>query len=118
MLYEVITTDITNNAPKPNNTVPGIAYMARGGSHFEMDGHVVMSGEGAQVVKEPPHWMVMWPFESSTTKLPTAPNPSGVYIMFDGTPYARITSYNVCYTKLLRRNCECGSERENPCCSD
>ncbi|WP_455370989.1 hypothetical protein [Petrachloros mirabilis] len=86
-------TDITNNAPKPTNTVPGIAYMARGGSHFEMDGHVVMSGEGAQVVKEPPHWMVMWPFESSATKLPTAPNPSGVYIMFDGTPYAHLMVY-------------------------
>lgn len=86
-------TDISNNAPKPTNTVPGIAYMARGGSHFEKDGQVVMSGEGAQVVKEPPHWMVMWPFESNATKLPTAPNPSGVYIMFDGTPYAHLMVY-------------------------
>ena len=41
-------TDLMNNAPKPTNTVPGIAYMARGGSHFEKDGHVVMSGEGAK----------------------------------------------------------------------
>jgi hypothetical protein len=86
-------TDIMNNAPKPTNTVPGIAYMARGGSHFEKGGKVVMSGEGAKTVKEPPHWMVMWPFDAAATKLPTAPNPSGVYIMFEGSPYAHLMVY-------------------------
>ena len=86
-------TDLMNNAPKPSNTVPGIAYMARGGSHFEKGGQVVMSGDGAKTMKEPAHWMLMWPFESATTKLPTAPNPSGVYIMFDGTPYAHLMVY-------------------------
>lgn len=86
-------TDLLNNAPKPTNTVPGIAYMARGGVHFEKDGKVVMSGEGAQEVSEPPHWMVLWPFDAAATKLPTAPNPSGVYIMFDGTPYAHLMVY-------------------------
>lgn len=86
-------TDLMNNAPKPTNTVPGIAYMARGGSHFEKGGQVVMSGDGAKTVKEPAHWMIMWPFESATTKLPTVPNPSGVYIMFDGTPYAHLMMY-------------------------
>ena len=86
-------TDLMNHAPKPTNTVPGIAYMARGGSHFEKGGQVVMSGDRAKTVKEPAHWMIMWPFESATTKLPTAPNPSGVYIMFDGTPYAHLMMY-------------------------
>ena len=86
-------TDIMNNAPKPTNTVPGIAYMARGGSHFEKGGKVVMSGDGAKVVKEPPHWMIMWPFDPAASKLPTAPNPSGSYIMFDGTPYAHLMVY-------------------------
>lgn len=86
-------TDVMNNAPKPTNTVPGIAYMARGGSHFEKDGKVVMSGEGAKIVKEPPHWMIMWPFDAAATHLPTVPNPSGVYIMFDGTPYAHLMVY-------------------------
>ena len=62
-------TDVMNNAPKPSNTVPGIAYMARGGSHFEKNGKVVMAGEGAKVVKEPPHWMVMWPFDPDTSHL-------------------------------------------------
>lgn len=86
-------TDITNNAPKPTNTVPGIAYMVRGGSHFEKDGKVVMSGDGAKIVKEPAHWMVMWPFDAAATKLPTTPNPSGTYIMFDGSPYAHLMVY-------------------------
>lgn len=86
-------TDVSNNAPKPSNTVPGIAYMARGGSHFEKDGKVVMSGDGAKAVKEPPHWMVMWPFEQGTSQLPTAPNSSGVYIMFEGSPYAHLMIY-------------------------
>ncbi len=87
-------TDIMNNAPKPSNTVPGVAYMARGGSHFEKDKKVVMQKEaGAKVVKEPPHWMVMWPFDPAATKLPTAPNPSGSYVMFDGSPYAHLMIY-------------------------
>jgi hypothetical protein len=86
-------TDRMNHAPKPSNTVPGIAYMARGGSHFEKDGKVVMSGDGAKIVKEPPHWMLMWPFDAAATKLPTAPNPSGVYIMFEGSPYAHLMVY-------------------------
>ena len=87
-------TDIMNNAPKPSNTIPGIAYMAKGGSHFEKNKKVVMQKEaGAIVVKEPPHWMVMWPFDPTATKLPTAPNPSGSYIMFDGSPYAHLMVY-------------------------
>jgi len=86
-------TDIMSNAPKPTNTVPGIAYMARGGSHFEKAGKVVMSGEGATVVKEPPHWMVMWPFDPAASQLPVVPNSSGVYIMFQDSPYAHLMIY-------------------------
>jgi hypothetical protein len=85
--------DIMSNAPKPSNTVPGIAYMARGGSHYEKDGKVVMSGEGAKVAKEPPHWMIMWPFDAAASKLPIVPNASGVYIMFEGSPYAHLMVY-------------------------
>jgi hypothetical protein len=85
--------DIMSNAPKPSNTIPGIAYMARGGSHYEKNGKVVMSGEGAKVKKEPPHWMIIWPFDAATSKLPTVPNPSGVYIMFEDSPYAHLMVY-------------------------
>ena len=85
--------DMMSGAPKPTNTVPGVAYMARGGSHYEKDGKVVMGAEGAKVVQEPPHWMIFWPFDPATTKLPTVPNPSGVYIMFEDSPYAHLMIY-------------------------
>jgi len=83
--------DRQQNSPKPSNTVPGIAYMAAGGSHWEIKGEVVKEGEpGAKFVKEPPHWMILWPFDSKVSMLPKQPNPSGVYIMYDGTPYAHL----------------------------
>ncbi len=84
-------TDLMNHEPKPTDTVPGLVYMARGGSHYEKDGRIVMQQEDrVEIVKEPPHWMLMWPFDAAKTKLPTMPNPSGVYIMFEGTPYAHL----------------------------
>jgi hypothetical protein len=82
------------NAEKPSNTVPGVAYMARGGWHWEKGGKILMKKEeGAKAVKEPPHWMIMWPFTSSETHLPMLPNASGAYVMFDGTPYAHLMIY-------------------------
>ena len=81
-------------AEKPSNTVPGVAYMAHGGYHWEKDGKVVMEKEpGAKRVKEPPHWMIMWPFSSQDSKLPNVPNPSGAWVMFDGSPYAHLMVY-------------------------
>lgn len=83
-----------NNDPKPANAVPGVAYMAKGGQHWEKDGKVLMKHEpGAKLVDEPPHWMVMWPFDSKASGLPSFPNRGGVYIMFDGTPYAHLMVY-------------------------
>lgn len=85
---------LQKKAEKPGNTVPGISYMARGGYHWEKDGKVLMDEEpGAKLVKEPPHWMMMWPFTSADTRLPNRPNPSGVWIMFDGTPFAHLMVY-------------------------
>lgn len=85
---------LQSKAEKPGNTVPGISYMARGGYHWEKDGKILMNEEpGAKLVKEPPHWMIMWPFSSADVKLPTMPNPSGAYIMFDGNPYAHLMIY-------------------------
>ncbi|HZS11946.1 MAG TPA: hypothetical protein VFA38_06830 [Nitrospirales bacterium] len=82
------------NAEKPANTVPGVAYMARGGWHWEKDGKILMKKEaGAKAVKEPPHWMIIWPFSTADSKLPAMPNASGAYIMFDGTPYAHLMIY-------------------------
>ena len=81
--------------PKPPNTEPGVAYMMRGGIHFETpDGKVVMDkGPNTRTVREPPHWMLLWPVDTAASGLPTRPNPMGVYVMFAGTPYAHLMIY-------------------------
>lgn len=86
--------DLISGTPEPTNTVPGISYMAKGGWHFEKDGKILMKNEpGAKAIKEPPHWMVFWPFEQKTVGLPTFPDNFGVYIMWEGTPYAHLMVY-------------------------
>jgi hypothetical protein len=86
--------DLIAGAPKPTNTAPGIAYMARGGSHWEKNKRIVLREEsGAKIIKEPPHWMIMWPFDAKEAHLPTAPNALGSYVMFEGTPYAHLMVY-------------------------
>lgn len=87
-------TSMLKSEPNPANKAPGVAYMANGGQHWERDGKVLMKEEaGAELVDEPPHWMITWPFDPKTTGLPTQPNEGGVYIMFDGTPYAHLMIY-------------------------
>ncbi len=81
--------------PKPPNTEPGVSYMMQGGTHYETSaGEVVMEkSANTRDVKEPPHWMLTWPFDPAASGLPTKPNPGGVYIMFAGTPYAHLMVY-------------------------
>ncbi len=81
--------------PKPPNTEPGVSYMMQGGVHYETPaGDIVMEkGANTKDVKEPPHWMLTWPIDAAASGLPTKPNPSGVYVMFAGTPYAHLMVY-------------------------
>jgi len=86
--------DLMSGAPKPTNTAPGVSYMAQGGWHFEKDGKILTKNEpGAKTMKEPPHWMVVWPFESKVSGLSSMPNKLGTYIMWEGTPYAHLMIY-------------------------
>lgn len=87
--------DMMKKAAKPTNTVPGIAYMAKGGWHWEKDGKIIMDKNepGAKRVKEPPHWMVFWPFDSKMSGLPSTPQKFGTYVMWDGTPFAHLMIY-------------------------
>ena len=81
--------DLMNNAPKPSNTVPGITYMGRGGAHWEKDKKVHHQGRArGQDRKRTAVLDDLWPFDPKATMLPTKPNPSGVYLMFDESPYA------------------------------
>ncbi|MBW7957369.1 MAG: hypothetical protein H3C68_05695 [Deltaproteobacteria bacterium] len=83
-----------NNEPRPANTEPGIAYMAQGGWHWERDGEIVMGpAEGATRVKEPPHWMLLWPIEAGQAGLPENPNRFGTYVMYEGSPFAHLMVY-------------------------
>ena len=89
-------SDAMSGAVKPTNTVPGIAYMARGGWHWEKDGKITPTtkGEaGAKRVKEPPHWMVLGPFDSKASGLPSLPSKFGTYVMYDGTAYSHLMIY-------------------------
>ena len=88
--------DLMNKAPKPTNTIPGIAYMAKGGWHWEKDGKIIMDKNepGARRMKEPPHWMLLWPFDSKMTGLPSNHHRKfGTYVMWDGTPYSHLMIY-------------------------
>mgnify|MGYP000075912988 CR=1 FL=1 len=86
--------DLMSGAAKPANTVPGIAYMAKGGWLYEKDGKILMKDEpGAVLVKEPPHWMLFWPFDSKTSGIPSMPNDLGTYVMWDGTPFSHLMIY-------------------------
>ena len=80
--------------PKPSTT-GGVAYMAKGGLHYETpEGKIVMQPTSTtKKVKEPPHWMLLTPLDPAATGIPSHPNPGGTYIMFAGTPYAHLMIY-------------------------
>lgn len=96
--------DLVAGKPSPSNDEPGIAYMMQGGWHWEKDGKITMDKNepGAVRVKEPPHWMVFWPFGASRTYLPTMPGRFGAYIMWDSTPYAHLMIYTRTRSPLNR----------------
>jgi hypothetical protein len=81
--------------PKPPAAAPGVAYMGKGGMHYETAaGEIVMSkSAGTKDVQEPPHWMLLTPLDPAATGIPARPNAGGSYIMFAGTPYAHLMVY-------------------------
>jgi hypothetical protein len=73
--------------PKPTNPVPGITYMLAGASQrSDSDPNDTTS----MPIDVGPHWMIMWPFDSKATGLPTTHKPTGAYIMWAGSPYAHV----------------------------
>jgi hypothetical protein len=80
-------SDFMAHKPKPTNTEPGIAYMLAGGSDWSATDPFATSGTPIQ---EPPHWMMMWPFDPTATGLPTTPKQTGTWIMYAGTPWAHL----------------------------
>ena len=73
--------------PKPTNTQPGIMYMLAGGTDWSASDPSASSGTP---IKEPPHWMLMWPFDPKTSGLSDQAKQTGTWIMWAGTPYAHL----------------------------
>lgn len=87
--------DLLDGKANPSNSTPGVAYMMQGGWHWVKNGKPTMDKDdpGAKRVKEPPHWKLLWPLDSDSTKLPERPSGFGSFIMWEGTPYAHIMIY-------------------------
>lgn len=91
---------LTGKSGPPAPSAPGIAYMARGGVHYEdakrnvvMEHNLSKHAAGTRRVPERAHWMLMYPFDPAATGLPTRENGTGSYIMFAGTPWAHVMIY-------------------------
>jgi hypothetical protein len=80
-------SDAMAHKPKPTNTQPGVVYMLAGGTDWSATDPDATSGTP---IKEPPHWMIMWPFDPKTTGLPTTAKQTGTWIMYAGTPWAHL----------------------------
>src|SRR5258708_37702245 len=79
--------DANSHKPKPTNTVPGITYMLAGATQrSDSDPY----GSTSPPITVGARWMIMWPFDTRTTGLPTIHKPTGAYIMFAGSPYAHV----------------------------
>jgi hypothetical protein len=79
--------DFDEHKPKPTTTVPGIEYMLAGATQRS---DTDPTDKTSPAIKIGPHWMILWPFDPTTTGLPTRHKPTGVYIMWAGSPYAHI----------------------------
>ncbi|WP_446744424.1 hypothetical protein [Silvibacterium acidisoli] len=79
--------DFDEHKPRPTTTVPGIEYMLAGATQRS---DTDPNDKTSPAIKIGPHWMILWPFDPKTTGLPTSHKPTGVYIMWAGSPYAHI----------------------------
>jgi hypothetical protein len=73
--------------PKPTNSEPGIVYMLQGGTDWSASDPNATSGNP---IKEPPHWMILWPFDTKASGFSTEPKQAGTWIMYAGTPWAHL----------------------------
>lgn len=79
--------DAKAHKPKPTNKIPGITYMLAGASQrSDSDPNDTTSTP----INVGPHWMIVWPFDTKTTGLPTTHKSTGAYIMWAGSPYAHV----------------------------
>jgi len=80
-------TDFMAHKPRPTNAQPGVIFMLAGGTDWSATDPYATTGTP---IKEPPHWMIMWPFDPKSSGLPTTPKQTGTWIMYAGTPWAHL----------------------------
>ena len=80
--------DMARHKPKPTSTESGIEYMLAGGRDWSGTDPDATSGTPIQ---EPPHWMIMWPFDPRHHELPTAPKQMGSWDYVRRDPRGRIS---------------------------
>jgi len=81
------TMDWMMHKSHPTNTKPGIMYMFAGGRDWSATDP--WATKGTPIV-EPPHWMLIYPFNPKTSGLPSGVKMTGTWIMWSGTPYAHL----------------------------
>lgn len=79
--------DFVAHKPKPTNTAPGIVYMLAGGTDWSGSDPFATKGTP---IHEPPHWMIMWPYDPKTSGLSSKVSNTGTWIMDAGTPWAHL----------------------------
>lgn len=79
--------DFVTGQPHPTNTSPGVVYMLAGGTDWSPSDPMATSGTPFE---QPPHWMIMWPFDAEVTRLSTEPKDTGTWLMWAGTPWAHL----------------------------
>lgn len=79
--------DWSAHKKEPTNTQPGIIYMLAGGTDWSASDPWATKGTP---IHEPPHWMIMWPYDPKESGLSSKASDTGTWIMDAGTPYAHL----------------------------
>jgi len=75
------SADLSAGKSSPTNTVAGFVYMLAGATERNEAGATVNTG---------PQWMIIWPFDPTTSGLSATRKSTGAYIRWAGTPYAHL----------------------------
>jgi len=80
-------TDFMAHKPRPTNAQPGVIFMLAGGTDWSATDPYATTGTP---IKDPPHWMIMWPFDPKSSGLPTTAKQTGTWTMYAGRPWAHL----------------------------
>ncbi len=79
--------DLLKGKSAPTNTAPGLIYMLCGATQRSITNPFDHTSSAIPIG---PHYMIMWPFDSTLHGIPTNVRDSGAWIMYDKTPWAHL----------------------------